>query len=316
VANAAFSEIEYHDTFSQWLSDHNKIYTAEEFQNRFNIFKSNMDFVEQWNAQGSTTEVELNKFADLSNEEFRRIYLGYRQEHEVVGPRSPVSPAGRVAVKLPASVDWRLNGSVTPVKDQGQCGGCWAFSATGSTEAAHKIKTGNLVSLSEQDLIDCSTKEGNGGCNGGLMDDAFKYIIANKGIDTEASYPFTGKNGKCEFKSANIGATLTSYKNVKKDSEEELQDAIATHGPVSVAIDASHNSFQLYKKGVYYESACSSTKLDHGVLAVGYGSDAGVDYWLVKNSWGPDWGQEGYIWMSRDKKNNCGIATSASYPIA
>jgi cathepsin L len=146
------------------------------------------------------------------------------------------------------------------------------------------------------------------------MDGAFKYIIANKGIDTETSYKYTARDGTCKYSASNIGATLSSFKDVAR-SEQALTSAIQSVGPISVAIDASQKSFQFYKSGVYYESACSSTKLDHGVLAVGYGSSGSSDYYIVKNSWGTSWGQQGYIWMARNKNNNCGIATSASYPI-
>jgi cathepsin L len=161
--------------------------------------------------------------------------------------------------------------------------------------------------------MDCSTSYGNQGCDGGLMDDAFKYIIANNGVDTESSYPYEEKQGTCKFKAANVGATISGYTDVTTGSEPALQTAVIQQ-PVSVAIDASHESFQLYTSGVYYESACSSTTLDHGVLAIGYGVDGSDDYWLVKNSWGTTWGISGYIWMSRNKDNNCGIATAASYP--
>jgi len=156
------------------------------------------------------------------------------------------------------------------------------------------------------------------GCEGGLMDSAFQYIISNKGIDTEASYPYTatGPNA-CRFNRANVGATISSYKDVVSGSESALQVAVAQQ-PTSVAIDASHMSFQLYTGGIYNEPACSSSQLDHGVLAVGYGVDSasGSPYWLVKNSWGTSWGMRGYIWMSRNKNNQCGIATAASYPIS
>jgi len=177
------------------------------------------------------------------------------------------------------------------------------------------IKTGTLTSLSEQNLVDCSTSYGNEGCNGGLMDSAFKYVIANKGIDTEASYPYTATGpNSCKFNPANVGDTISSYHDVTRGSESALQTAV-TQQPISVAIDAGHNSFQLYKSGVYYESACSATQLDHGVVAVGYGTATNGDaYWVVKNSWGASWGMSGFIQMSKGKNNNCGIATSASYP--
>jgi len=149
------------------------------------------------------------------------------------------------------------------------------------------------------------------------MDNAFKYVIANKGIDTETAYPYEVRQGTCRFTTANIGATITGFKDISAGSEAALVTAINMQ-PVSVAIDASHNSFQLYKSGVYYESACSSSRLDHGVLAIGYGTDdtTGADFYLVKNSWGTSWGTAGYIQMARNRANNCGIATSASYPVA
>uniref|UniRef100_A0A672J325 Cathepsin L.1 n=1 Tax=Salarias fasciatus TaxID=181472 RepID=A0A672J325_SALFA len=256
-------------------------------------------------------------FADLENEEYKSlISQGCLRSFNASLPRRGSTflrlPAG---TSLPDSVDWREKGYVTDVKDQKQCGSCWAFSTTGSLEGQHFRKTGKLVSLSEQQLVDCSGSFGNMGCDGGLMDQAFQYIKVTGGIDTEDTYPYEAEDGKCRYNPANVGATCTGYVDVKQGDEDALLEAVATVGPVSVAIDASQLSFQLYESGVYNEPGCSSSELDHGVLAVGYGSDNGKDYWLVKNSWGLQWGDKGYIKMTRNKSNQCGIATAASYPL-
>ncbi len=152
------------------------------------------------------------------------------------------------------------------------------------------------------------------GCNGGLMDNAFEYIQANKGLDTESSYPYTARDGICKFNAANVGATDVGFVDIPSQDEDALTSALATIGPISVAIDASHPSFQLYGGGVYSETSCSSTQLDHGVTAVGYGSENGQDYYIVKNSWSSSWGDNGFIMMARNMDNMCGIATAASYP--
>jgi cathepsin L len=306
------SALDYQSEFNNFKAKYNKVYSTDaEEQARFDIFKYHLDFVNSWDAEAKGFTVGINSFADLSLSEFSSIYNGMNitREYDVSVHSTPV-PGPDVL-----TVDWVTKGAVTPIKNQGQCGSCWSFSATGSTEGAHFLATGKLVSLSEQNLVDCSTAEGNDGCNGGLMDDAFEYIIKNHGIDTEASYRYTatGPNA-CKFKAADVGATITGYTDVATGSEADLQSAVDKQ-PVSVAIDASHTSFQLYTSGVYYEPECSATQLDHGVLAVGYGTE-GAPFWYVKNSWGTDWGLKGYIYMSKDKNNNCGIATAASYPKA
>jgi len=291
-----------------------KIYGAGEFLNRFEIFKQNMDYVRDWNAKNSQTVLGLNIFADLSNSEYQNVYLGTF----IDGSARLANPEPFTAPETPLAdtIDWRIQGAVTGIKDQGQCGSCWSFSATGSIEGVHFLANNSLISLSEQNLMDCSTAYGNQGCNGGLMNSAFNYVIANHGIDTEDSYPYKSNEGSCRFSTANIGATITGIKNIAAGSEAALVAAININ-PVSVAIDASHNSFQLYKSGVYYEPSCSASRLDHGVLAIGYGTDdtTGADYFLVKNSWGTSWGTKGFINMARNKNNNCGIATEASYPV-
>jgi cathepsin L len=303
----------YKSTFEkQYASD------AEEIIRR-SIWEANIAIIRKHNLEADlgvhTYTLGMNKYGDMTIKEFvnqmNGLDLGLRNVSFVGTCDQFVAPPN---FKRPDAVDWRTKGYVTPIKDQGQCGSCWAFSTTGSLEGQHFAKTQQLVSLSEQNLVDCSTKYGNFGCRGGLMDNAFKYIKENNGIDTEASYPYETKDDTCRFKSQSVGATDTGCKDIKQLSEDDLQDAIATVGPVSVAIDAAHSSFQLYKSGVYNEVACSQQALDHGVLAVGYGTSNGQDYYIVKNSWGLTWGNEGYIYMSRNKNNQCGIATLASYP--
>lgn len=221
--------------------------------------------------------------------------------------------AGNVTIQ--ESIDWRKKGAVTDIKNQGRCGSCWSFSSTGALEGQHFLKTGHLVSLSEQNLIDCSTNYGNRGCNGGWMNQAFQYIQDNGGIDTEYSYPYRGANGVCSFDSKNVGATDNGFINIPHNDEVKLKEALATMGPIAVAIDASNPSFQHYESGIYAENNCSAQHLDHGVLAVGYGTDGkGNDYYIVKNSWGTTWGMNGYMKMARNRNNHCGIASAASYP--
>lgn len=305
------------DLETQWAvfkAKHGKTYSTEMDAVRKNIWKDNLDHINRHNklyVEGlSTYYLGENEFCDMTHNEFRSVMLGMS-----INKRYTLKEVSKVNDSLPSSVDWRKKGAVSKVKNQKQCGSCWAFSTTGSVEGQHFLKTGDMVLLSESNLIDCSRKYGNNGCEGGLMDNAFTYIIDNGGIDTEQSYPYDPQDDPCNFSRKNIGAKISGFKDIPSGSENALKEATAKVGPISVAIDASHRSFQLYRGGVYNEPECSSKKLDHGVLAVGYGTDDGNDYWLVKNSWGPTWGKEGYIKMSRNRDNQCGIATQASYPI-
>ncbi|KFO96671.1 Cathepsin S, partial [Calypte anna] len=216
--------------------------------------------------------------------------------------------------QLPERMDWREQGCVTEVKNQGSCGSCWAFSAVGALEAQVKLKTGKLVALSAQNLIDCSSTYGNQGCSGGFMTNAFQYIIDNQGIDSEESYPYTAQNGTCEYNPSARAATCSRYVELPFADEQALQEAVATVGPISVAIDATQPTFFLYRSGVYDDPRCSQ-EVNHGVLVVGYGTLEDKEYWLVKNSWGVHFGDEGYIRMARNHHNHCGIASYPSYPL-
>jgi len=314
VVSFVLAERNYRNEFNAWAKKHGKTYTGIEIHSRFNKWKRNLHFVEAHNQRTDKTyTMAMNHFGDLSHEEFKTLHLS-GLKFNLTQFLSSDKPIFRSSSNVKDNtVDWRDKGVVTPVKNQGQCGGCYSFSATGAMEGCDAIKTGKLNSLSEQNILDCSSSFGNQGCNGGLMNSAFDYVISNKGIDSEKSYPYEAKDDKCRFNAANVAGTITGYTNVASGNENSLTSAI-TSAPVSVAIDASHNSFQFYQTGVYYEPQCSSTALDHGVLAVGYGTESDGDYYIVKNSWGADWGQAGYIFMARGRNNNCGIATASSFP--
>jgi len=288
------------------MDQHSKTYEHELFFNKYNTFKANLNYIVEHNALNLSYTLAMNQFGDMTSQEFGATMCGFRR-----GPTSngavPVKFDGVVADEI----DWRTKGAVTPVKDQGQCGSCWAFSATGAMEGANQIKSGTLVSLSEQQLVDCAGSEDNEGCNGGLMDYAFEYVIKNGGIASEDDYPYTARDDQCQQKTSSV--KISGYKDVPSRNEAELVKAINL-GPVSVAVEADKSVFQFYHDGVLDTTACG-TNLDHGITAVGYDTLSGKDYYNVKNSWGAAWGKNGYIKLVRGK-NQCGIALAASYAVA
>ncbi|XP_075226652.1 cathepsin L-like peptidase [Lycorma delicatula] len=309
-------------TFKLQYKKHYGSETEERF--RMKIFMDNKNKIAKHNARfeknQTSFKLALNTYSDMLHHEFINVMNGFNNtmNEELRKRQKNKAPVFMklANVQVPDFVDWRNDGAVTPIKNQGPCGSCWAFSATGSVEGQHFRQTQNLVSLSEQNLIDCSRGYGNDGCEGGVIDAAFQYIVDNNGIDTEESYPYEARDGPCRFNSDTVGATITSYYNLPQGDEETLKQVVAAIGPVSVAIDAGLQSFQSYGSGVYYDPECSSQSLNHGVLVIGYGTtDDGTDYWLVKNSWGTSWGESGYIRMARNRDNNCGIATAGSYAI-
>jgi len=306
-AIAPLSSDEYEFLFTAWVNEYGKSYETAEFFNRFNVFKTNLNIIREHNAQNESFTMGMNEFGDMTWEEFRASYIGGLKSRAGEYIRSKNYGEVLPTPNIPSSLDWRTKGAVTPVKNQGQCGSCWAFSTTGSVEGAHAISTGTLVSLSEQQLMDCSSSYGNQGCNGGLMDDAFEYIIAH-GICSEASYPYQGVVGTC--KKCTSVASIKSYTNDPARNENNLSNMIQT-GPVSIAIEADQSAFQFYSGGVF--SAACGQNLDHGVLIVGYGTLSGKNYWIVKNSWGASWGMSGYILMIQGK-DECGLANAASQP--
>ncbi|KAL3722083.1 hypothetical protein ACJRO7_034440 [Eucalyptus globulus] len=322
VAAAARTDEEVMGMYELWLAKHGKAYNGlGERERRFEIFRDNLRFVDEHNALNRSYALGMNRFADLTNEEYRAVYLGTRSD-----PIRRVAKAGRASNRyasrpgddmlLPAAVDWRTRGAVNKVKDQGACGSCWAFSTIAAVEGINQIVTGEFISLSEQELVDCD-RSYDAGCNGGLMDYAFQFIIDNGGIDTDEDYSYTGVDGTCDASKVNSKVvSIDGYEDVPAFDERALKKAVA-HQPVSVAIEAGGRDFQLYESGVF-TGECG-TALDHGVIAVGYGRQHGADYWLVRNSWGSLWGESGYIKMERNLANNyfgkCGIAMEASYPV-
>jgi C1A family cysteine protease len=288
---------------------------GKEFVERLEIFIQEVESIEKHNADSSKTYTRgLNQFSHLTESEWKdAVRLGSTRPPNL--RRNPLGAIhGEPLEDPPASVDWVAQGAVTPVKNQGQCGSCWSFSTTGSLEGAYFLKNGNLKSFSEQELVSCDTTDN--GCNGGWMDDAFAWIKQNGGIQTESDYPYTsgaGVSGSCKGTGNSVaGSAPSSYTDVQAGSASALMSAVAQQ-PVSVAIQADQLAFKSYSGGVL--TGTCGTSLDHGVLAVGYGTLNGVDYWKVKNSWGPTWGEDGYILIERNANDKCGILLAASYPV-
>ncbi|KAL6063077.1 Cathepsin H [Balamuthia mandrillaris] len=315
--------------FRAWMKKHGREYAhADEFQQRLSKWETNLRWIEETNSRNLSYKVAMNQFGDLDSLEFNSLFKG-RKVYFNKPPQQSDDGEGEEEEQLltkrrnyknetvPSYWDWREHNAVGPVKNQGACGSCWTFSATGAIEAARVIHGGDktVVPLSEQNLLDCSRAFNNHGCAGGLMDRAFKYIMSNGGIEAERHYPYEGEVGPCRYKESRKETSIKTYRTVPHGLESALQVHVWKDGPVSCGIDASHRSFQFYRSGVYHEPACSSIALDHAVLTVGFGRENGLDYWLVKNSWGTDWGEHGYMKLARFRNNNCGIATGAFFPI-
>jgi len=315
----------YEAKFYNWMAEHNvKPTSGEHFVSMLANFATNDDLIEETNAQNLPYKLGHNKFSHMGRAEWSAFLRGGLDSRPAFNAtaihEAPASMAG-----VPTSVDWTAAGAVTPVKDQGQCGSCWSFSTTGALEGAGKVTYGNLISLSEQNFVDCDTLSNGGrdhGCNGGLMDNAFNWASKNGGVCQEVDYPYTSgvtkTAGTCtQSKCTKVAQSAPKkYTDVATKSDSAMMSALALQ-PVSIAIEADQASFQLYTSGVL--TAACGVNLDHGVLATGYGTLNGVDYYRVKNSWSASWGDKGYINLARGSTYNagqgqCGMLLAASYP--
>ncbi|KAL3985039.1 Papain cysteine protease family protein [Acanthocheilonema viteae] len=292
-----------------------KHYDQSENSLRMAVFESNELFTEKMNKEfekGLTTyKTGMNELADLTASEFRMIN-GFRLPNHTFRVRSKTYQFEKNR-RLPKSVDWRKKGFVTPIKNQGQCGSCYAFATAAALESYHKMKSRKLINLSPQNIVDCTTGYGNYGCDGGFMPLTFKYAM-KYGIAKESNYPYVGVLQRCQWKQQIAVARDKGYMEVESGNELALQRAVAKYGPVTVGIPGYHHTFQFYKSGIYARPGCNNP--DHAVLVVGYGTHRTYgDYWIIKNSWGTSWGDGGYGYIARNKGNMCSIASMASFPI-
>nr|XP_034366492.1 cathepsin Q-like isoform X2 [Arvicanthis niloticus] len=318
VSGASEFDLSLDVEWEEWKIKYGKSYTPEEDVLKREVWEENVKRIKLHNMENSlgknTYTMEVNDFADLTDEEFKNMITGFTFPiNDTV--KSPWK--GALHNALPKSVNWLKEGYVTRVNDQGKCKSCWAFPVTGAIEAQVFKKTGKLIPLSAQNLVDCSKPQGNRGCRGGTTYNAFQYVLQNGGLEAETTYPYKAKEGVCRYNPNNSLATITTFVPLSED-EDVLMDAVATKGPVAAGINVVYSSLRFYKKGIYHEPRCKRF-VNHAVLVIGYGFDGneedGKNYWLIKNSWGKQWGLGGYMKLAKDKNNHCGIATFAQYPI-
>lgn len=295
--------------------------TSEEDQYRFKTFLERKHSIAEHNSRYEKGEVTykkgLNKFSDMAPHELASRMNGCGSVNRTIFKKNIQPKKIHIRAKnatLPDRIDWREKGAVTPVKDQGACQASWAFSVTGALEGRYFLKKGDLKSFSEQNLIDCTSIYGNDGCCGGDIAISFYYVELQGGIDLEEDYPYTEEKGDCNYVENGAILTDSGYERVNPNDENALMSAVS-EGPVSAVIHVNLDSFMDYQGGIYYEYEENEKDLFSEVLVVGYDSEDGNDFWIVKNSLGDQWGEEGYLKIARNKSNNCGIASEASFPL-
>lgn len=302
--------------FDRFKNKHEKNYNdASQHEVRKNAFRNNYRFIESSNRKNVHFKLAVNHLADRTQEELQ----GLRGRMHTPGYNGgkPFDKTVRTRGDVPDQFDWRLYGAVNPVKDQAVCGSCWSFGTSGTIEGTYFVKTGHLLRVSEQQLIDCSWQQGDNGCDGGEDFRAYSYLQSVGGISLDEDYGgYLGADGKCHDTDVPLRVQINGFVNVTSNDPDALQLAVFENGPVTIGIDASQPSFSFYSSGVYYDANCGNTpdSLDHQVLVVGYGTLYGQRYWLVRNSWSTWWGNDGYILMAQ-KDNNCGVMTSPTYPL-
>jgi len=312
VASASTSFESLSTLWGVWKSTHGKRYSPAEESHRFNVFQHNLAKIAKLNAQNSGVTFAINHFADLTAAEFKSKYVN---GGHIAPSFSEEFLAYPTTGSLPDSIDWRNRGAVTPVKNQGQCGSCWTFSATGVLESFYFINNGQLLSFSEQQIVDCATDAGQG-CGGGWPYLAIDYA-AKYGLETEEDYPYNAKDGTCKYEASKAHKICSGHKMVTPKSSDQLKAALVNN-PVSVVIEADQDTFQFYSSGVI-STGCGAS-IDHAVLAVGYQKVGALEAFIVKNSWSSNWGSDGYVYISTIQKLNngqgaCGILYQPVVPI-